>query len=188
LRAKTTRKSEAFLTLGKVGRPHGLRGAFFVSGREDPLPRHLKTVLIGKSPETATEAKVTQSSMQANRPLLICSLADDRTAAERLTNLNIYAPQASVKAKAKPDEIYWVDLEGAEVFGSEGKLLGKITHVYNAGASDVATIESSEGKTVDVALVAEYVGKKLKLDSLAGRRQLHLVVPADTFDEVWDDA
>ncbi len=188
MRAKTPQKSNSFLTLGKVGRPHGLRGAFFVSGRDDPIPKHVKTVLIGSSPESAEEAQITQSSMQANRPLLVCTLATDRTGAERLTNLNIYAPQGTVRATAKPEEIYWADLEGAEVFGTDGKMLGKIISVYNAGASDVATVESNEGKRVDIALTDDYVGKSLHLETVAGRRRLHLVVPTNTFDEVWDDA
>lgn len=148
----------------------------------------MKKVLIGPAPEAAKEAVVTSSGMQANRPVLSCSLAEDRTAAERLTHLNIYAPQSSVRSKATPNEIYWSDLEGADVFGNEGKLIGRITHVYNAGASDIATIEGSDGRTVDIPMTVEYTGQDMRLDTFAGRRQVHLCVPADTFDHVWNDA
>lgn len=176
------------LTLGKVGRPHGLRGAFFVAGRDDVIPKHVKTVLIGNSPATAEEATITQSLMQANRPLLVCTLANDRTSAERLTNLNIYASQSTVKAKTKPNEVYWADLTGADVYGSDGVKLGRITQVYNAGASDIATLVADNGKSVEIALTSDYVGDPLKLETASGQSLLHLVVPAATFADVWEDA
>ncbi len=177
-----------FVVLGKVGRPHGLKGAFFVSGRNDPIPKTYRQVLIGSSPQTAKTATITTSSWQAQRPLLVCSLSNDRTEAEALTNLWIYAPRGTVKA-AQPKEILWNELDGAEVRDSENQLLGHVVDLYNAGATDVLSVRDEKQRTVDIAVIDAYVGAEMKFEtSAAGVRTLRLVVPASTFAEVWDDA
>lgn len=166
-----------------------MRGAFFVAGREEPIPPHYRQVLIGMAPTGARATAVRASHLQAGRPLLACSLANDRNGAQALVGQWIYAERDEVKAEAsKTGAVLWADMEGAEVVDAKGELLGRVHHVYNAGASDVVAVRASDGRTVDVPLVAEYVNLDRPLVFAPGAKpKLVLLVDAGVFAEVWDD-
>ena len=76
---------------------------------------------------------------------------------------------------------------------SSGHVLGTILEVYNCGASDIVTVEESSSpesdnsqtprRTVELPFVASY----FDLDSEEGEGPIRLVVPKETFDEMWQD-
>lgn len=169
--------------IGKVGRAHGLRGAFFVSGREDPVPKAYGEVRIGATPETAVPTRITASHMQGERPVLGCALAASREAAEALTHQLIFVEQERLKRGAA-GALTWSDVEGARVVDANGVALGVAHHVYNAGASDVMEVRDPSGaKRVDIPLVPDYVD----LARGAADGELRLVVTADVFADLWQD-
>jgi 16S rRNA processing protein RimM len=175
------RRPAELVVLGQVGRAHGLKGAFFVSGRNEPVPRAYAQLWIGATPETAAACTIVDSGVQAARPLLRCSLASDRTAAEALTNQWIYVDAERIEAAADDDDILWMELEGAEVRDAAGRTLGRIEHVYNAGASDVVAVVGPDGRTLDVPLVPDY----LDFETAYAGGVLTLKVAAEVFDELW---
>ena len=151
------------------------------------MPAGYREVWIGATPETARPASVSSSGWQAGRPLLVCSLAADRTGAEALTNLWIYAPKSQVKA-TRAQDVLWSELDGALVVDAEGVVLGRITGLYHAGASDVLSVKDSGKRTVDIPVIPDYVGANPKLEIAPdGAKQLRLTVTAATFTEVWSD-
>ena len=100
-----------------------------------------------------------------------------------LTNQTLYVHALEAK-HAATGELLWTELEGADVVSSDGTRLGRIVALYNAGASDVLTVEGDAGRQVEIPVVDAYVGAEIRFEDKA----LHLVVPASTFAEVWNDA
>jgi 16S rRNA processing protein RimM len=90
----------------------------------------------------------------------------DRTAAERLRNVDLYVPRECLPAPA-PDEFYYADLIGLAVEDRAGTKLGGIVAVHNYGAGDLLEIAScGGGETVMVPFTAAMVPS---IDIAAGR-------------------
>ena len=68
----------------------------------------------------------------------------DRSAAERLRNLELYVPRARLPAP-QPDEFYHADLIGLVVEDGRGRAVGSVIAVHNFGAGDLLEIRLVEG-------------------------------------------
>jgi 16S rRNA processing protein RimM len=106
----------AQLTAGRVGRPHGLDGSFYVTG---PTPRLLT---LGRSVNVSgsTAAIVRRAGTDA-KPILRLQGIDDRAAAEALrgAELTVYSDDAPVLAEGE----WWAhELQGCEVRDGEAHL------------------------------------------------------------------
>jgi ribosomal 30S subunit maturation factor RimM len=152
-----------------------------VSGRDEPVP--YREVLIGAAPTGAVRTAIRASQLQGGRPLLVCSLASDRTEAAALVGQVIFAEREMVEAAARAaGAVLWAELAGALVVDARGQVMGRVHHVYNAGASDVAHVRDGD-RSVDVPLVDAYVDVARPLRD--GR--VVLKVDAAVFAGVWDD-
>ncbi len=181
------------MPIAKVGRPHGLRGAFFVSGREDLIPTAYGEIFIGHVPQEARAGKILGSLWQSQRPVLKCSLASDRTQAELLTNQTIFVMESRLRQVAGREGVLWRDLDGAEVRDCDGVFLGVVSDVYNSGASDIVEVQaeltSSTGPrrvVVDIPLIADYIDLTQALD-LGPPVVLRLKVPGVLFEDLWQE-
>jgi 16S rRNA processing protein RimM len=120
------------VTVGRVGRPHGVRGAFFVEGpsERDEVFAVGSTVLAGGEP-----AKVVSSSRgSGGRPVIRL----DR-AVERGTEL---AVERTALPLLETDEFYVFDLVGLSVEQDDGRLLGSVREVLQYPANDVLELDS----------------------------------------------
>jgi 16S rRNA processing protein RimM len=90
----------------------------------------------------------------------------DRSAAERLRNVELYVPRARLPAP-QPDEFYHADLIGLRVEGGHGEAIGSVVAVHNFGAGDLLEIALAQGRdTVMVPFTATAVPQ---VDIAAGR-------------------
>ena len=175
-------QGSTYVAIGKVGKPHGLRGAFFVANRSEPIPSSYGELWIGADVGVARPTRVRASHMQADRPLLLCTLAEHRSGAEALTGLLIFAERSRIKLR--PGEMLWSDLEGVAVVDVHGVTMGRVHHVYNAGSCDIVELRSG-ARSVDIPLIDAYLAPGQALD--IGRGTLQLQVAAEVFDDVWQD-
>jgi len=82
----------------------------------------------------------------------------------------------------------WSDLPGAVVEDVAGVSIGKVHHVYNAGASDVIEVHDERGRSVDIPLISSYLDLSQPCSSSPdAARRLRLNVLAKVFEEVWHD-
>lgn len=63
-------------------------------------------------------------------------------------------------------EFYWVDLEGLEVFTTEGVSLGRVSHLVATGANDVMVVRGGERERLLPFVMEQYVKE---VDIPAGR-------------------
>lgn len=169
-----------WIQLGIVGKAHGLNGAFFVSQRDEELPENLKALRIGASQEKAVDYKVKAVRWQNDRPVLHCEGISSRTDAEAMTHFKIWADRDVLEID-EDDEYFWSDVIGKKIKDSSGVDFGEITDMVNYGASDIAIIQDGKGRTAEIPFVDVYFNMEFELED----EYLHMLVTADTFDEVW---
>ena len=117
--------------VGKVGKPHGLEGAFVVEeGSEDP-ERFAEgaTVLVDGDP-----ARIVESKRAGGRPVIRLDREVSRGAA------------LEVERDALPEpgegEYYAFQLVGLEVEDTSGVKLGRVTEVSSGPANDVLELDT----------------------------------------------
>lgn len=119
------------VVVGRVGRPHGIGGAFVVEHPSDDADRFAvgAELLAGDA-----SARIEESKRAGGR--LVVKL--DRPV-ERGTELRV--PRASLPP-AGPDAFYVFELVGLEVVEEGGRVLGKVQDVANYDANDVLELDS----------------------------------------------
>ncbi|MBI3703544.1 MAG: ribosome maturation factor RimM [Rhizobiales bacterium] len=70
---------------------------------------------------------------------------DDRNAAERLTNLDLFVPRERLPAIEEADTFYYADLIGLAAVNETGAALGIVAAVHNFGAGDLIEIALAGG-------------------------------------------
>jgi len=173
---------QPFLRVGTVGKASGIRGAFFVSGRDQPFdgPEY-RRIHVGPNPETARVLIVESCVVRSDRPLITCRGINSRTLAEELTGAPIWIPAAAVSLD-DANEYLWGDLVGRMVTAACATAVGVVTQVQNYGASDVLDVRrASDGARVAIPMVPAWVD----MNFVRGTKDLRLVVPAEYFADLW---
>ena len=119
-----------FVRVGRVGRPHGLGGAFFVEeASSDPQRFRVGARLV----VAGSPAEVVESKYSGGRPVIRL----DRPV-ERGTTLEVD------RAELPPtddDEYYTFQLVGLEVVEENGRVLGTVADVLPGVANDVLSLD-----------------------------------------------
>jgi 16S rRNA processing protein RimM len=133
--------------VARIGAAHGTRGEVRLwSFTAEPL------AIAGYGP-LETEDRAQRFEITALRPAkdhLVARLTgvDDRDAAERLTNLDLYVARERLPPP-EPDEFYHADLIGLAVVDVNGAPIGEVVAVQNFGAGDLLEIRpAGEAQTV----------------------------------------
>jgi 16S rRNA processing protein RimM len=143
---------EKFVTVGKVGRPHGLTGAFVVERPSEDAARFAVGAVLHVRGEPA---RITESKRGGGGRVVIC--LDRRV--ERGAELQV--PRAELP-EPEGDGYYVFQLVGLEVVEEGGRTLGRVSDVASYPANDV--LELDEGAALP--MVAECV---LEVDLKGGR-------------------
>jgi len=152
-----TEDDRATLEVGRVLRPHGLRGELKVElywpGSESLLVgRSVRVTGEGvERPELRIEA-----ARKAGRFALIkLESVDDRNAAERLRGVRLYVARAGLPP-LQPGEYYLVDLVGAEVLGPGGRV-GRVVGVCAYPSVDALIVELEDGSRAEQPISPPFV-------------------------------
>jgi 16S rRNA processing protein RimM len=120
------------VVVGRVGRPHGVDGAFVVEDASDDPSRFVvgATILVQGKPasvELARRVGKGRLAIRLSRP------------AERGAELSV--PRSALPA-LEPGTFYVSDLVGLDVVEDGGRRLGRVTDVIPAPANDVLELDS----------------------------------------------
>jgi 16S rRNA processing protein RimM len=118
--------------IGRVGRPHGLDGSFFVEGpseRDDAFARGA-TVYVGGEPLEIVASK----RGSQNRPVIRLERRVERGA-------TLAVPRDTLPPLGE-DEYYAFQLVGLAVEEEGGRLLGRVADVLDYPANDVLELDS----------------------------------------------
>lgn len=146
------------VTVGRIGRAHGIKGEVGVDVRTDEPDRRFADgadlVTDSKVPRTLT---VAASRWHSGRLLVKFAGVPDRTAAEQLRNLVLQAEVDEDERPEDPDEYYDRELIGLAVRTSDGVEAGEVVDVVHLPSQDLLEIRRPAGNVVLVPMVEELV-------------------------------
>ncbi len=163
--------AEELLLVGRIGRPHGVRGEVKVVPETDDPARieALGTLHVGADAERARPQAVEHVRMQHTRrgPLALVKFAgvDAREAAEALRGLLVFARPADLPPLAE-GEAFVHDLVGLRVVSEEGEDVGTVKDVLQAPAHALYVVDRPGGPDALIPAVGAFVSS---VDLEAGR-------------------
>jgi 16S rRNA processing protein RimM len=156
------------LVIGRVGRPHGIRGEVSVQVRtDDPARRFAAGSVLATEPAAHGPLTVVSTRWHSGRLLVTFAGSADRSQAESLTGTLLVVDSAEVGPPADPDEYNDYDLIGLQVLTTAGDLVGTVKDVLHHG-QDLLVVRPATG-TEDDALVPFVTAIVPEVDINAGR-------------------
>jgi 16S rRNA processing protein RimM len=148
------------LVVGRVGRPHGLRGEVTVEVRtDDPDQRFAAGSALDTVPAERGPLTVVSIRWHSGTLLVRFDGYEDRDAAEDLRDTILAIESADLAPLEDPEEFYDHDLIGLEVTTVGGEAVGTVTDVLHHGQA-LLVVEggaSRSGAEILVPFVAEIV-------------------------------
>jgi 16S rRNA processing protein RimM len=133
------------LVVGRIGRPHGLRGDVTVHVHtDDPDLRFAAGSALATEPAAAGPLTVVSSRWHSGRLLVTFAGYGDRTSAETLRGTLLVMDSAALGPTADPDEFHDHELIGLDVRTLAGDPVGVVTDVLHQG-QDMLVVEPEEG-------------------------------------------
>jgi 16S rRNA processing protein RimM len=132
------------IRVARIGAAHGIRGEVKLwSFTEDPMA-------VASYGPLETEDGARRFEIEAVRPgksFLVARIAgiDDRNAAEKLRNTDLFVPRDRLPRIEDTDTFYHADLVGLAVVSEDGAALGTVIAIHNFGAGDLIEIELVTG-------------------------------------------
>jgi 16S rRNA processing protein RimM len=158
--------------VGRIGRPHGLRGEVAVQVRTD-FPEH--RFAAGVQLRGDTGRTLTVETVRPHGGALLVRFAGiaDRDAAAELCGLVLTGDATALPDLDDPDEFYDHQLEGLAAVGLDGAALGTVREVVHAPASDLLMLETDRGEALvpfvrAIVLEVDLAGGRVILDPPAG--------------------
>jgi 16S rRNA processing protein RimM len=144
------------LEIGRIGRPHGLRGDVMVT----LTTNHESRVAVGTVWWIGDrELTVESARPHQGRHIVHLSGLDDRDAAAALTGARVFA----LPLDDAPDGEVWVhEVIGATVTDRSGRNRGRVVAVEANPAHDLLVLET--GALVPMVFVVEHVGDRVVID------------------------
>jgi len=158
--------------VGRIGKPHGIRGEVTLDVRTDEPERRF-------APGAALRAEPPAGSASGLRELTVASARwhqstllvrfeqiGDRGAAEAARGILLHATIPADASPDDPDEFYDHQLVGLAAYDVSGAELGEVTGLVHGGAQDLLTVRTTDGREALVPFVKALVPEV----DLAGRR------------------
>jgi 16S rRNA processing protein RimM len=156
------------LVVGRVGRPHGIRGDVAVQVRTDePGLRFAPGAVLATDPASRGPLTVRSARWHSGRLLVSFDGVTDRGEAEELTGTFLVIDSAVVAPPDDPDEFNDHDLIGLQAVTTAGDLVGTVLDVLHHG-QDLLVIRQAAGSGGD-ALVPFVMAIVPKVDLAAGK-------------------
>ena len=136
-----------YLVVGRIGRPHGLKGEVAVEPRTDEPDRRfaagarLQTERNRPGQQTHDALTVRSTRWHSGRLLVTFDELADRSAAELARGTVLVVPVDPTESPEDPEEFYDHQLIGLEVEDSDGARVGRVTAVEHTGGQDLLHIE-----------------------------------------------
>jgi 16S rRNA processing protein RimM len=176
--------------VGRIGKPHGLRGEVTLDVRTDePDRRFAPGAVLRAEPPRGSASRVrelTVTAMRWHQSTLLVDFAEihDRNAAEAARGILVYATIPADASPEDPDEYYDHQLVGLAACDVSGAALGEVTGLVHGGAQDLLTVRTPDGRDALVPFVKALVPEV----DLTGRRVViadrpGLVTPLPEDDE-----
>jgi 16S rRNA processing protein RimM len=150
------------VVVGRIGKPHGIRGEVTVEVRTDEPDRRFAvgTTVRAERPggQSAPWSGLTVATTRWHQTTLLVRFEElpDRTTAEAARGLLLHAEVPAEESPEDPEEFYDHQLVGLAVEDLEGRPLGEVNAVLH-GAQDLLQVRTPDGRDALVPFVAALV-------------------------------
>jgi 16S rRNA processing protein RimM len=145
------------VTVGRIGRPHGIRGDVVVGVRTDePELRFAKGSRLDTDPATAGPLTVASARWHSGELLIRFEGVADRDAAAELRGTWLTVDSATISSSDDPDEFHDAELTGLAVRTLDGIVVGTVEDVLHSG-QDVLVVKTGHGPEIMVPFVKALV-------------------------------
>lgn len=159
-----------FLVIGKIRRPHGLRGEQIMEIHTDFPERIVPGIRVFVGGD---HQPMQIRSVRTHKDMLLVSFdgIDSPNDAGVFRNSLVYVRSDDRPALPEGD-YYHHQLHDLQVVTESGEVLGTITEILSTGANDVLVVRPETGGDILIPLIDEVV---LGVDLEAGTMQVHLI-------------
>jgi 16S rRNA processing protein RimM len=170
------------ILLGRIGRAQGLKGEVrLVSFTGDPLAIASYGPL--ESADGARRFEIERISQRNEAIVAKLKGVNDRSAAEALTNQELWIAREKLSVETEEDEYLLADLVGCVAHAPDGRHVGTVIDVPNYGAGDLIEIalfgaEHAKNKTAMLPFTRAFVPEV----DVKGRR-ITVDMPPDLLEE-----
>jgi 16S rRNA processing protein RimM len=170
--------SATHLVIGRITRPHGIRGEVVVEIHTDsPDERFRVGAELGTDPESVGPLRISELRAHQGRLLVLFDGFADRDVSEHLRGVYLVVDQDSVPIPEDPDEFLDHQLVGLAVCTPEGEQLGTVLRIEHVPANDLLVVGRPGGGEALVPFVRAIVPEV----DLPGRRVV-VTPPGGLFD------
>jgi 16S rRNA processing protein RimM len=158
------------LVVGRVGRPHGIRGELTVQVHtDDPELRFAAGSVLATEPAERGPLTISSSRWHSGRLLVSFAGYADRTRAEDLRGTLLVMDSAEVGPTADPDEFHDYQLIDLEVVTVTGDRIGVVTDVLHQGQNLLVVRPTPDHQDRGEILVPFVAALVLQVDVKVGR-------------------
>jgi 16S rRNA processing protein RimM len=148
------------LVVGRIGKPHGLRGEVTVEVRtDDPEGRFAPGAVLAADPPERGPLTVISANSGNGRMVLWFREARDRAAAEALRNTLLVIEMDPDEPTGDPDEYYDHQLVDLAVVTVDGREVGTVAEMLHITGQDLLAVRRPDGREVLIPFVAQIVPK-----------------------------
>ncbi len=137
---------EQFVIVGKIAKPHGLRGEvklYAYSDEPETLLQYSRVVLVDANGRLSPVKQVEKSRLQGKVAVIKLKGVDNRDNAEAIHNMGVLIDKKDLPI-AGDDEFYWYQLYNLPVYTENGLPLGSVKNIFSNGAQDIMVVKSSK--------------------------------------------
>lgn len=170
------RNTEPLISIGRIVKPHGIRGEAAVEILTDFPERffEMKELLLAKEDANAPVIKAGVESARFHKKMVLLKLDIINSPEEVDAHRNYYLKiEKKELYTLPPDEFYIFELVGMEVDTLQGQYVGKLTKVFPAGFHDIyEVIHPQTGKVNLIPAIKEFI---TKVDKEKGRMSVNAI-------------
>lgn len=145
------------VVVGRIGRPHGVRGEVTVEVRtDDPDLRFVPGAVLRTDPPERGPITIAGVHWHSGTLLLRLEGVDSREAAEAVRNTELVVPVAELPEIEDPDSYYDHQLVGLTARTPDDAVLGEVTAILHE-AQDMLVVRRPDGGDVLIPFVAAIV-------------------------------
>lgn len=159
-----------FLVVGKLRRPHGIKGEMLLGVMTDFPERIVPGVVLYLR---EGEEQITISSVRKHNKGLLVYIEEypNIEDVQNIRNWEVFV-RADDRPKLPKGEYYWHELVGMEVVTDEGASLGVLVEKIETGAKPVYVVRGEDGKDILLPVIDEVI---LKIDLKKKQMTVHLL-------------
>ncbi len=147
----------AFIHMGTLTRPHGIKGEICVDWYADSPELLRKPFFLQAGGEPPRPVSSVAVRLHKGQPLVLLEGVRDRTAAEGLRGVRILVRREDLP-EPDADEVYLHDILGLDVLeDATGRRLGVLEHVEFPNGQEVWSIRTDDNKEILFPAVEEFI-------------------------------